>query len=79
MMFNPATATLAETLLFIGRTQFREFTESDWDGFAGCDSSNPMIAAHDEWTVILDGSSVSFSKYNDDFSVEAYECKLIRE
>jgi hypothetical protein len=65
-MLNPADLVAADVIRFIGTTQFEEFTESDWLGYSGCDSPNPMIAYVDGWTVILDGNVVYLTKYNED-------------
>ena len=38
---------------------FRQFTESDWDGFAGCTSKEPWIRYDEDCpTIILDGTTV---------------------
>lgn len=38
---------------------FREFTELDWQAFAGCESANPLInETRDDMVVVLDGCTV---------------------
>ena len=38
--------------------KFRDFTKEDWYGFAGCESETPQIAEDDNYTYVLDGSSL---------------------
>lgn len=39
----------------LAQAQFREFTQSDWDCYAGCESAWPKIADIHEFTLIIDG------------------------
>jgi hypothetical protein len=56
--------TFAEALNLIATLTFRPFSESDYWGFAGVESENPMIAENDEFYVILDGETVGFLSMN---------------
>ena len=47
---NAATA-----LRLLATTQMREFTETDWDAFAGCKSEHPLIGEAAGYTLIVDG------------------------
>ena len=75
-MLQPQHMTKSDIMRLVAQTQFREFTKEDWYAFAGCDSSNPLIAEIDDWTVLIDGETISISRYNDDFTVEDYNYKL---
>ena len=53
--------TQAQMLLLIAKTEFRPFDESDYYGFAGVESENPMIADLDEdGYIIIDGDKVEY-------------------
>lgn len=52
----------AEVIALVAKTQFREFTDIDWQAFAGCETENPLIAEttfKDQIVIIiLDGNSI---------------------
>jgi len=50
--------TPEEALLAITRTRFRPFDQSDWDGFAGCESDHPLIGESGGCIWIIDGSKL---------------------
>ena len=49
-------------ILALANDAFREFTSADWDMFAGCEHSRPLLAYVEfqggEYTVLLDGRDV---------------------
>ena len=55
-----------EALQIIARLSFSPFTEMDWMAWSGCESANPMICETDEFTVIIDGDTVTFNRYADE-------------
>ena len=66
----------AKILDTISRTEFHNFTSSDWSAFSGCESENPRIGEAKlngvVGIIILDGDQISFidEKGNStDFSV----------
>jgi hypothetical protein len=61
---NNGELTLVEALGLIATLTFRPFDESDYYGFSGVESENPMLAENDEWLVILDGFNVEFISSN---------------
>jgi hypothetical protein len=61
---NDGELTLVEALGLIATLTFRPFDESDYYGFSGVESENPMLAENDEWLVILDGFNVEFISSN---------------
>ena len=58
--------TAIDALKFMATLTFRPFNDSDWSGWAGCESAEPMIAETDEITVIIDGDTVTFNQYQPD-------------
>lgn len=50
--------------------RLREFTKVDWMGFAGSepfqDGSSPLIAEYGELYIIIDGSGLTASTFDDD-------------
>ena len=56
----------ADALKIIATAQFRPFTKSDWMGFAGCESENPMIAEIGDMCVIIDGDKLTFNQYSNE-------------
>ena len=38
----------------------REFADSDWAAFGGCQSENPWIAEHANYIVVADGENLEF-------------------
>lgn len=44
-----------KALRLLARCTMRDFTKTDWYGFAGCETKDPMIGEVDEHTLILDG------------------------
>lgn len=61
---NNGELTLVEALGLIATLKFRPFDESDYNGFSGVESENPMIAENDEFVVVLDGDCVEFLSMN---------------
>ena len=58
-------ATAAAALKLMAKVQFRPFDDSDWMGWAGCESAEPMIGEIGDITVVLDGDTVTFNSYNE--------------
>lgn len=56
-----------EALKLIARTQFAPFTESDYYGFQGIESENPMLGEFDGWTIVIDGDVAQFEQDGDWF------------
>ena len=59
--------TPTQAFALIARSQFRPFTQDDWDCWAGCDSAEPMIAYTDEFTLIIDGDVLQVYTPDDTF------------
>ena len=50
--------TPTEALLIVAKTQFRPFIESDYDGFMGVESDNPMIGEYEDKVILIDGNVI---------------------
>lgn len=50
--------TREQALMLVATTQMRPFTKTDWMGFSGCETENPLIGETDEWVVIVDGNYI---------------------
>ena len=68
----------AEALKLMAKVQFRPFDDSDWMGWAGCESAEPMIAETDDITVIIDGETVTFNSYNEGTDEPEWTCFTLR-
>jgi len=68
--------TAAEAFAVLMTLKMRPFTNSDWDAYAGCESSNPYICETEDYTVVIDGNTLSFDRYNEDFTVDFVQFKL---
>ena len=71
-------ATAAAALKLMAKVQFRPFDDSDWMGWAGCESAEPMIAETDDITVIIDGETVTFNSYNEGTDEPEWTCFTLR-
>lgn len=49
-----------EALKMIAATEFRPFTESDFQAWAGVETENPMYGENGDWAIVLDGDVVQF-------------------
>ena len=54
--------TAAEAFMMIARTQFAPFTESDYYGFQGIESENPMLGEFDGWVIVIDDAVAQFEQ-----------------
>ena len=68
---STTTASFPEILAYL-TTPFRAFTRSDWEGFSGCESENPMITEYEipggeAGLVILDGEEVLVLSHDDEY------------
>ena len=61
---------------FLSSLNFRRFTDSDYQGFAGVQSPVPMIAETTEFLIILDGNYCEV--YGED-SVPLETCENVSE
>ena len=66
----------AEALKLLVNAKFRPFDDMDWSAWAGCESAEPMICETDDFTVILDGETVTFNQYGVDGDCEWASCKM---
>lgn len=54
----------------IALSSFREFTETDWDAFQGCESKDPLIADDVQYntvghTIVIDGDTINVIRDGD--------------
>jgi len=63
-MSESGELSLVEALSLIATLSFRPFDESDYMGFAGVESENPLIASNDEFVCVIDGDIVEFVSMN---------------
>jgi hypothetical protein len=56
---------VSEALRLVGQTTFREFTQTDWYSFAGCETDNPLIGENGDWLIILDGNDIEMQFYGE--------------
>lgn len=70
--------TAIDALKFMATLTFRPFDDSDWMGWAGCESAEPMIAETDDITVIIDGETVTFNSYNEGTDEPEWTCFTLR-
>jgi len=63
-MSESGELSLVEALSLIATLSFRPFNESDYMGFAGVESENPLIASNDEFVCVIDGDIVEFVSMN---------------
>jgi hypothetical protein len=77
MRINTAKA-LARRAAFdiLAHTELRDFTKDDWYGFAGCESSNPMIGIAGDFTVVLDGSCLMIVHNADEEGGETFSVTM---
>ena len=54
---------------------FRNFTDADWEAFAGCESAEPQIAEFDRFVVIVDGVCLTYFEHSADGDME---CHMVR-
>lgn len=48
-----------EVFRLMALTEFKPFTESDWEAFLGCESENPFIGHNGDYTLVLDGETLN--------------------
>lgn len=48
-----------EAMRLVALTQFKPFTDADWDAFIGCESENPLIGENGEYVLVLDGETIN--------------------
>jgi hypothetical protein len=63
----------AELLLIIARTEFKPFTKSDWDIFAGCESAEPRIGYYKDFVIVLDYDKINIIHDEDEFGGQLFE------
>jgi hypothetical protein len=68
--------TALEALKLIATAQFRPFTDTDWMGFAGCETADPQIAELGDLTIIIDGDELTFNMYSEEGELEWTNFKL---
>lgn len=66
-----------EAYRMVRKVTFRPFQELDWETFAGCETESPEIAEIDEYTIILDGDSVSIIHEMDGCGGQSFKLGLI--
>lgn len=62
-----------EALRMLAKVDMTPFTKGDWLGFAGCESKDPLIGQHGEFTIILDGSMLSILHDEDEYGGTLFE------
>jgi hypothetical protein len=67
--------TAIEILRLVATTEFRPFTKTDWMGFAGCESEEPMIGQVGDLTIVVDGELIVVV----DEDGEQYSARVERE
>jgi hypothetical protein len=68
--------TASELLTIISKTEFENFTQSDWDGFNGCESKEPRIGYHEEFTIVLDGDVINMVHHEDLYGGVLYQLSV---
>ena len=63
---NVLPKNAAEALKLVSSTEFKPFTKSDWYGWAGCETKDPLIGYNGDITIILDGEIIGFHYYHKD-------------
>jgi hypothetical protein len=51
--------TAAELMTLLPGLKFTPFSQDDFDGFAGVETSNPMMSVSIDRVIIMDGASIS--------------------
>jgi hypothetical protein len=49
---------VTQALLWVARTEFVPFTDTDWQAWAGCESENPLIGYTPDYIIIIDGETI---------------------
>lgn len=68
--------TLADILK---ETKFEDFSESDFDAFAGVETDNPIIGTYKDYQIIIDGNDIILLSDNEEsagFSQKTFSLKL---
>lgn len=55
---NAQPGSVAKVVAHLPHVEFRPFTKTDWYGFAGCESAEPMIGERVDLVWVLDGSEL---------------------
>lgn len=63
-MSESGELSLVEALSLIATLSFRPFSDSDYCGWSGVESENPLIAENDEFVCVIDGEIVEFVSMN---------------
>lgn len=64
-----------EALRMLAETSMKPFTRDDWYGFAGCETKDPMIGQHGDFTLVLDGSTLNILHGEDGYGGTLFELK----
>lgn len=48
-----------EAFRLMALTEFKPFTERDWEAFLGCESETPFIGYNGDYTLVLDGETLN--------------------
>lgn len=75
MSKNEHHVTASRALQFVRETKLRGFTTTDWQAFAGCETAAPMIGEFDDYTVIVDGDSITILHADDEFGGQMFTVK----
>ena len=49
---------VTQALLWVARTEFAPFDDSDYEGFAGVESENPLIGYTPDYIIVIDGETI---------------------
>jgi hypothetical protein len=63
---RPLPTTTLQLIEVLKRVELRDFTQGDWQAFAGCESRNPKIGELDNLIVIVDGNDIQVAQAEDD-------------
>jgi|688.fasta_scaffold2305393_2 hypothetical protein len=65
--------TMAQLMVSMAKTEFKPFTNADWDVFAGCETENPLIGFDGEFCLVIDGNNVNIIHPDDEFGGQLFE------
>lgn len=66
-----------EALRMLATTTMRPFTQQDWYGYSGCETKDPMIGEHGDFTIILDGPTINIIHFEDGYGGTMFKLKEI--
>jgi hypothetical protein len=61
-----------EAFRLMALTEFKPFTESDWEAYLGCESENPFIGYNGDYTLVLDGETLNVCHFDDGYGGQLF-------